>query len=149
MMLDWPISTEDKNFFGHLSCVRNCNETNEPPRLSDHSVHLVTRLRFQAGVDVLLHVEQVLQQPPPNSLTHGRQPGGTHSITVRGDFTRLRLCVSIALTSVPAAGVAAQLHHQPVGLLLAVLAAPHVGDGLLKAVFFQNLGHAGGEEKLV
>lgn len=55
----------------------------------------------------------------------------------------------MSLTGLPAAGVAAQLHHQPVGLLLAVLAVPHIGNGLLKAVFFQNLGHAGGEETLV
>lgn len=106
-------------------------------------------LRFQTGVDILLHVEQVLQQPPPNRLAHGRQPGGTNTVTVHGDFTRSLLRVSMSLSSLPATGVAAQFHHQPVGLLLAVLAVPHVGDGLLEAVLFQNLGHAGGEEKLV
>lgn len=122
---------------------------NEPPPLFYYSVYLVARLRFQTGVDILLHVEQVLQQPPPNRLAHGRQPGGTNTLTVHGDFTRWLLRVSIALTSLPAACVAAQLHHQPVGLLLAVLAVPHVGDGLLKAVFFQNLGHAGVKKKVV
>lgn len=45
---------------------------------------------------------------------------------------------------VPAAGVAAQLHHQLVGFFLAVLAAFHIRDGLLQAMLLQNLSHAVG-----
>lgn len=41
--------------------------------------YLVARLRFQTGVDILLHVEQVLQQPPPHRLAHGRFPGSVHT----------------------------------------------------------------------
>lgn len=103
----------------------------------------MARLRFQTGVDALLHVEQVLQQPPPHRLAHGRHPGSTHTVAV----TLLLRRVSTSVALLPAASVAAQLHHQPVGLLLAVLAVLHVGDGLLQAVLLQNLGHAGGEEK--
>lgn len=41
--------------------------------------YLVAHLRFQTGVDILLHVEQVLQQPPPHRLAYGRFPGSTHT----------------------------------------------------------------------
>lgn len=44
--------------------------------------------------------------------------------------------------SVPATGVAAQLHHQLVGFFLAVLAVPHIRDGLLKTVLLQDFSHA-------
>lgn len=68
--LSRQISTEDKLM---LVC-----ELDEKLKL----VYLVAGLRFQTGVDILLHVQEVLQQPPPNCLTHGRQPGGTNSVTV-------------------------------------------------------------------
>lgn len=34
--------------------------------------YLVTGLRLQTGVDVLLHVQQILQQTPPHRLTDRR-----------------------------------------------------------------------------
>lgn len=74
-------------------------------------LYLVTCLWFQTRVDVLLHVQQVLQQSSPHRLAHLRVSGCTPtfkytvcSLDLEGHF--VYVCISLL-----AASVAAQFDH--------------------------------------